>query len=274
MQENITGYDVVADLEQIPWTHIDGSEGKSMESQLIFDGADGGPEATRARIKGFISEPHFHRASQFQLLLSGVMQFPTFRMDGVAVHYTDHCVAYGPHSRAGDHDFIVVHAKPAGLTRLKELENKEMRSVINRRGRHLHGSERDARTEPIPGCPGATQKTLVSDPRGVNVKILECPPGTQLNLDAPMYGRFELITKGSAVLNDRELGEETLRFVQSATPETPLRCGSRRATIIVMTYDDDAAQTYGGSLLEDLRRVLPRLQAQTREGGAPLENRS
>jgi len=272
MAENITGYDVVADLKQIPWTHIDGGEDKTIDSQLIFDGADGGPEATRARIKGFISEPHFHRASQFQLLLSGVMHFPTFRMDGVAVHYTDHCVAYGPHSRAGDHDFIVVHAKPAGLTRLKDLKDKEMRSAINRKGRHLHGSEHDAKPEPMPGCPGVTQKTLVADPRGVNVKILDCPAGTQLNLDAPVYGRFELVTKGSALLNDRELGDETLRFVRSATPETPLICGPKGATIIVMTYDDDAAETYGGSLLEDLRVVLPKMKAQVSEKAAPLES--
>jgi hypothetical protein len=262
MQENVPNYDVVADLKRIPWKHIDGGEGKTMESQLIFDGADGGPEATRARIKGFVSEPHFHRASQFQLLLSGAMLFPTFRMDGVAVHYTDHNVAYGPHSRAGDHDFLVVHAKPAGLTRLKELKDKESRSEINRRGRHLHGSEHDATPEPVPGCPGATQKTLISDSRGVNVKIFECPAGTELKLDAPSYGRFELITKGSATLNGKELGEETLRFVQSATPEASLLCGPHGATIIVMTYDDDAAQTYGGSLREDLKIVLPKMQAQ------------
>ena len=101
MPENLPNYDVVADLKRIPWKHIDGGEGKTMESQLIFDGADGGPEATRARIKGFVSEPHFHRASQFQLLLSGAMLFPTFRMDGVAVHYTDHNVAYGPQEEIG-----------------------------------------------------------------------------------------------------------------------------------------------------------------------------
>jgi hypothetical protein len=262
MQEKLSSCDMIADLKQIPWVHLDGGPGRSMDSQLIFDGANGGPEATRARIKGFISEPHFHRASQFQLLLSGVMQFPTFRMDGVAVHYTDHCVAYGPHSRAGEHDFLVVHAKPAGLTRLKDLKDREMRNEINRQGRHLHGSECDAQSEPVPGCPGATQKTLISDDRGVNVKILECPADIELKLDAPTYGRFELITKGSARLNGKELGEETLRFVRGGTPE-PLRCGPQGATVIVMTYDDDAAETYGGSLLDDLKVVLPKLRAET-----------
>jgi hypothetical protein len=83
-----------------------------------------------------------------------------------------------------------------------------------------------------------------------------------LKLDAPIYGRFELITKGSAMLNGKELGEETLRFVQCATPEASLICGPQGATIIVMTYDDDAAKTYGGSLREDLKIVLPKMQAQ------------
>src|SRR5690348_9945824 len=41
MPENVPNYDVVADLKQIPWKHIDGGDGKTMESQLIFDGADG-----------------------------------------------------------------------------------------------------------------------------------------------------------------------------------------------------------------------------------------
>src|SRR5260370_21088786 len=147
------------------------------------------------------------------------MLFPTFRMDGVAVHYTDHNVAYGPHSRDGDHGFLVVHAKPAGLTRLKELKDKEARSEINRRGRHLHGSEHDATPEPVTGCPGATQKTLISDSRGVNVKIFECPAGTALKLDAPSYGRFELITKGSAGPHRNEQDEGYLRFWARCTPE-------------------------------------------------------
>jgi hypothetical protein len=67
------------------------------------------------------------------------------------------------------------------------------------------------------------------------------------------------------MLTGKELGEETLRFVQSATPEAALICGPQGATIIVMTYDDDAAQTYGGSLREDLKIALPRLQAQAHE---------
>ena len=265
MQESVPNYDLVADLKRIPWTHVDGGEGKTIDSQLIFDGADGGPEATRAKIKGFVSDPHFHRGSQFQLLLSGVMQFPAFRMEGVAVHYTDHCVAYGPHSRAGDHDFLVVHAKPAGLTRLKDLTDREMRSEINRKGRHLHGCERDATPEPVPGCPGATQKTLISDARGVTAKIDECPAGTKLKLDAPVYDRFELVTKGSAALKGKDLREETLRFVQGDTPEAPLECGPQGATIIVLTYDDDAVRSYGGSLREDLKIVLPKMAAPTHE---------
>jgi len=268
MEESVPNHDLVADLKRIPWTHVDGGEGKTIDSQLIFDGADGGPEATRAKIKGFVSDPHFHRGSQFQLLLSGLMQFPTFRMEGVAVHYTDHCVAYGPHSRAGDHDFLVVHAKPAGLTRLRDLTNNEMRSEINRKGRHLHGNERDAKPEPVPGCPGAIQKTLISDDRGVTAKIVECSAGTTLTLDAPVYGRFELITKGSARLNGKDLGEETLRFVWSATPAAPLKCGPQGATIIVLTYDDDAVRSYGGSLREDLKIVLPKMAAPTREEGS------
>ena len=53
--------------------------------------------------------------------------------------------------------------------------------------------------------------------------------------------------------------------MQSAAPEASLICGPQGATIIVMTYDDDAAQTYGGSLREDLKIVLPKMQAQAHQ---------
>jgi hypothetical protein len=42
----------------------------------------------------------------------------------------------------------------------------------------------------------------------------------------------------------------------------------------VITYDDDAAQTYEGSLLEDLRVVLPKMKAPNRDADAALENRA
>ena len=53
-----------------------------------------------------------------------------------------------------------------------------------------------------------------------------------------------------------------------------LICGPNGATIIVITYDDDAAQTYEGSLLEDLRVVLPKMKAPNRDADAALENRA
>jgi hypothetical protein len=212
MQQSVPNYDLVADLKRVPWTHVDGGEGKTIDSQLIFDGADGGPEAKRPRLSRGACKTRRRTAN--------------------------------PRWKCGS-----------------ETKPREMRSEINRKGRHLHGCERDVQPEPVPGCPRATQKTLISDARGVTAKIVECPAGTKLKLDAPVYGRFELITKGSASLNGKDLGEETLRFVQSATPEAPLECGPQGATIIVLTYDDDAVRSYGGSLREDLKIILPRMAA-------------
>ena len=37
--------------------------------------------------------PHFHLGAQFQLVLDGTIQFPGFRLEAPAVHYTDHNVA-------------------------------------------------------------------------------------------------------------------------------------------------------------------------------------
>ena len=243
--------EIVVDLLKVPWKTYSGK----YEIQVGLDGSQG-PELVRARFPGREVQPHYHRAAQFQLLLDGNLQFPEFRMEGIAVHYTDHNVPYGPFTTSGRHDMVVVHAKPAGVQYVKDaIRDPELRKEINRVGREIHGSAGAVEWQPVPGHEGVRRKTLLSVVGGPVAEVVECAPGAELPVSTAPFGRYEFIIKGSARLNGNQLGPETVRFVQSAERVAPLCCGADGATFVVLMFDRDAAESYGGSVLGDLSSI-------------------
>jgi len=239
--------DIIVDLNQIAWKQAQEGQNRYYYKGCL-DGGAGGPEAMRVRLGGLDVPPHFHHASQFQLLLKGAMQFTDRRIDAITVHYTDHDVPYGPFKPDSDHDMLILHAKPGGYS---PMSDKEARKMINSHGREIEGCARDARSEPLPG--GGSRKTLLSDETGVSVQVLECPAGAVFSGDPPSYGRYELILSGSATVNGQHLGVDSLRFVQGDEPAAPLVCGPEGATFIVLSFDRDAAKGYGGKAMDDVR---------------------
>jgi hypothetical protein len=239
--------DVMVDLTQIPWKQAQ-EGGRGYQFRICLDGAGDGPEAMQVRLPGLDVPPHFHHAAQFQLLLDGSMEFSDRRMEALCVHYTDHDVPYGPFKPDSQHSMLILHAKPAGYA---PMSDKEARKMINSRGREMEGSVREAKAEPIAG--GGTCKTLLANDDGVSVQVMECPPGAVFRGSPPLFGRYELLLKGSATAGDRSLGAETLRFVQGSEPEAPLVCGPQGATFIVLTFDRDAAQSHGGKAMDDVK---------------------
>jgi hypothetical protein len=233
---------------EVPWKSLPLDGGGEVQMQMYLKGTDGGPEAVRARIsEGYKVEPHFHMAAQFQLLLEGTMEFPTFRLDAPAVHYTEHNVPYGPFVVSQGHDMFVLHTKPGGVAM---MQDKERRRQANTRGREITRCAHEVEWEPMPGYQGARRKVLIPENAGPAVEIIELPPGAELTAEAPTYGRYEVILSGSARADGKELGPKGLRFVAAGEQVTPLTCGLEGATVIVMTYDQDAAQSYGGSTAE------------------------
>ncbi len=240
--------EIVVDLLKVPWKTYSGK----YEIQIGLDGSQG-PELVRARFSGREVQPHYHRAAQFQLLLDGNLQFPNFRMEGVAVHYTDHNVPYGPFTTSGRHDMVVVHAKPAGVQYMKDaIRDAGLRTEINRAGREIHCSADDVEWQPVPGHKGVRRKVLFSLENGPSAEIVECASGAELPGSIAPFGRYEFVIKGSAYLNGNQLGPETVRFVQSTEPATVLRSGPDGATFIILTFDSDASESFGGSVLGDL----------------------
>jgi hypothetical protein len=240
--------EIVVDLSTVPWKTYRGI----YEIQVGLDGSQG-PELVRARFPGREVEPHYHRAAQFQLLLDGNLQFPDFRMEGISVHYTDHNVPYGPFTTSGRHDMVVVHTRPAGVQYVKDaIRDPALRKEINRSGREMHRSAAEVEWQPVRGHDGVRRKTLIPSESGPAAEIVECAPGIELPETAAPYGRYEFVVKGSAWLNGSRLSPETVRFVQGADSAPALRSGPDGATFVVLTFDSDAAESYGGSVLRDL----------------------
>ncbi len=249
METSSAKRDIVVDLSQIAWKQAQ-QGGNSYQYRICLDGGADGPEAMQVRLPGLDVPPHFHHAAQFQLLLKGSMQFTDRRFDAVTVHYTDHDVPYGPFKPDSEHSMLILHAKPAGYA---PMSDKEARKMINARGRELEGCARDAKYETLPG--GANCKTLLADEQGVCVQIIECAAGVAFSAPPPVFGRYELILTGSATAGDRRLGPDALRFVQGDEAETPLVGGPQGATFIVLTFDQDAAKSYGGKAMDDVKTV-------------------
>jgi hypothetical protein len=238
---------------EVLWKSLTLEGGGSTQLQMYLKGADGGPEAIRARISaGYEVEPHFHLAAQFQLLLEGSMQFPTFRLEAPAVHYTEHNVPYGPFVVSQGHDMLVLHTKPGGVIMMRD---RERRRQANTRGRELTCCAHEVEWELLPGYAGARRKVLIPASAGPSVEILECPPHLELKVPPPPYGRYEVVHKGSALVGEKVLGPRGLRFVEAGEEAAPLVCGPEGAMLIMLTFDQDAAQSYGGSTEEVLARM-------------------
>lgn len=243
----------VIEPSEVPWKSLALDGGGETQLQMCLRGTDGGPEAIRARIsEGYEVEPHFHLAAQFQLLLDGTMQFPTFRLEAPAVHYTEHNVPYGPFRVSSGHDMLVLHATPGGVVLMRD---RERRYQANTRGRELTCCAHEVAWEPVPGYEGARRKVLIPASQGPAAEIVECPPHTEFTAPPPAYGRYEVVYQGSVFVDGKKLGPKGLRFVGAGEEAAPLRCGPEGATLIVLTYDEDAARSYGGSTEEAIARM-------------------
>jgi len=242
----------VVEPSDVAWKSL-AMEGGETRLQMYLRGTDGGPEAVRARIsEGYKVEPHFHLAAQFQLLLEGTMEFPTFRLDAPAVHYTEHNVPYGPFVVRNGHDMLVLHTKPGGVVMMRD---RARRYEANTRGRELTGCAHEVGWEPVPGHPGARRKVLIPASAGPTAELVECPPDMEYRAPAPAYGRYEVVQAGSVFVGGRKLGPKGLRFVDAGEEVAPLRCGPEGATLIVLTFDQDAATSYGGSTEDVIARM-------------------
>ena len=62
------------------------------------------------------------------------MEFPrgVKHLEGLAIHYTDHNMPYGPFAVSGDHEMLVLHPKAGGIV---SMAKSQARRQINLGGR-------------------------------------------------------------------------------------------------------------------------------------------
>src|ERR1043165_8817436 len=141
----------IVDSANSPWKR-GVTEGIAFECQVLLDGEDGGPEALRFRFDDCPSVyAHMHLTAQFQLLLSGAMDFPrgVKHLEAPAIHYTDHNMPYGPFAVSGGHDMLVLHPKAGGII---TMQNLEARREIHLGGRLFAALAADSQWQPLPGA--------------------------------------------------------------------------------------------------------------------------
>jgi hypothetical protein len=147
---------------------------------------------------------------------------------------------------------LVLHTKPGGVVMMRDTTR---RREANTRGRELTRCASEVDWEPAPGREGARRKVLIPGSTGPCVEMLECPPHMELTAPATAFGRYEVVYAGSVLVEGKELGPKGLRFIAAGAEAPPLRCGADGATVIVLTYDEDAARSYGGSTEEIIARM-------------------
>lgn len=256
------------------WRNLDATQsfdiplsgGHQLNVETYFTGTDGSAEALRSRFTdGFEVEPHFHTGAQFQVLLTGQLAFPTETMTAPAIHYTDHHVAYGPFVTGAGAEFLVLHAKPAGAVL---LDSAARFKEIRKDGREIVACAADCLWEPL-SMTGARRKTLIDAACGPSAYFDEYPAGTSFDVAKAPYGGFVVVYAGSLELSDQVLCDRGVLFVEPGRGVPGLQAGRDGVTMIVVAFDQDAAESYGGSNFDALRIVAgDRARSTGRDNGA------
>jgi hypothetical protein len=229
----------IVDAANAPWKRSE-SEGVAFACQVLLSGDDGGPEALRFRFDDCPSVyAHMHLTSQFQLLLSGTMDFPrgVKHLEALAIHYTDHNVPYGPFAVSGGHEMLVLHPRPGGII---AMTNLDARRKINLRGRLFAALASDSDWQPIPGAEHSVYRRLMPAGYGPDAVVVKAPAGGALAMPAAPFGRYEVVLEGSVVFDGRHIEAPGFRYVSGEAPAEPLVTGEQGACVAFLTFDRDA----------------------------------
>jgi len=236
----------IVDSARAPWKRS-ASEGITFACQVLLSGEDGGPEAMRFRFDDCPSVyAHMHLTSQFQLLLSGSMDFPrgVKHLEALAIHYTDHNMPYGPFAVSQRHDMLVLHPRAGGII---SMASHDARRQINLQGRLFAALASDALWQPLPGVEDTSYKFLMPPDFGPAAVVTRAPAHAALSMPAPEFGRYEVVLEGSVIIDGQEIGPPGFRYTRGGTPAAPLMTGNQGATVVFLTFDKDALQ---GGIME------------------------
>jgi hypothetical protein len=249
----------IVDTATHPWRDS-ASGGVSYACQVLLDGADGAPEALRFRFRDSPSVyAHMHLTAQFQLLLNGAMDFPrgVKHLEGLAIHYTDHNMPYGPFAVSGGHEMLVLHPKAGGII---PMSNHDARRKINLTGRLYATEAAGWDWQALPDLPGARAKPLMPEGFGPSAWLVQLPPGAQLPVQPAEHGRYEVVVEGCALIEGQSILRPGFRYVCGPDTPAPLVAGDEGATLALLSFDHDALE--GGLTGEGLSREAEEAMAR------------
>jgi hypothetical protein len=231
----------IVDSANAPWKR-GVTEGVAFACQVLLSGVDGGPEALRFRFDDCPSVyAHMHLTSQFQLLLDGAMDFPrgVKHLEGLAIHYTDHNMPYGPFAVSRGHDMLVLHPRAGGII---SMVNHEARREIHLGGRLFAAPASQSEWQPLPGAEHTSYKLLMPPDFGPAAVIVKAPAHARLGMPPAEFGRYEVVIEGSAIMEGREIGPPGFRYIRGENAIEPLVTGDAGASVAFLTFDKDALE--------------------------------
>jgi hypothetical protein len=229
----------IVDSAHAPWKRSS-TEGITFECQVLLSGEDGGPEALRFRFDDCPSVyAHMHLTAQFQLLLTGCMDFPrgVKHLEGLALHYTDHNMPYGPFAVSKGHDMLVLHPKAGGII---SMANHDARRQINLSGRIYAKVAEESDWQAHPHVEHTSYKLLMPPDYGPAAVVVRAPPHAALAMPPAEFGRYEVILEGSVIMGGREIGPPGFRYVRGDELAAALVTGDAGASVAFLTFDRDA----------------------------------
>ncbi len=193
---------------------------------------------------GAVVRPHFHRADQYQVVVSGGGRLGVHALDGVAVHYTDAYSAYGPIVAAEDGVawFTLRNAWDPGARYMTELR-AELRAA---RARDLH--HREAVTGALHPMSDAALAALADatcepilgpNPDGLATWHCKLPPSAALHGPDPAGGggQFWVVLAGSlSTGGSAPLPPHSCAFVAPGDAAVAVQAGAGGAEALCLQF--------------------------------------
>ena len=206
------------------------------------DGKEGRPQGFTIKLpEGYQNEAHFHTECQFQADLEGLMDFPNHPVEPIGVHYTDANTAYAPF--ICETDCIVATLRPRHGSGSLHMVHTENRKVRNPYGRELLGGAAGVPWEDLKDIPGGRRKVIFGADGGPSAQLLEYAPGTKVQLAPALYGEWEIVVKGSAVIGDQDLRPYSHRYLVGPDQPSPFVAGPEGVTWLLLTFDEAAQES-------------------------------
>jgi hypothetical protein len=123
-------------------------------------------------------------------------------LEGVAIHYTDHNMPYGPFAVYRGHDMLVLHPKAGGII---SMANRDARRQIHLGDRLFAVCAAGSTWHPLPGVDASEFKLLMPPEFGPAAVMVRAQPHTALAMPAPEFGRYEVLLAGSVCAAGREI---------------------------------------------------------------------